>query len=104
MLFNWDSAHHIGADGFGVGGSSLTSSFGIQLFSESSAYDVEVTANYNMIQEWALPVGNDHVLYTETGLWNITSVPEPCAGALLALGAGAWVIKRRRAPCTSGPT
>jgi hypothetical protein len=92
LVWQWASG-----DGFGVGGSALTNSFGIGLIANSpQGYQIEIIANRNSIQEWALPVGPSINLYSETGFWNITYVPEPSAAAVLALGAVAWLVKRKR--------
>jgi hypothetical protein len=96
--FRWGPGIPGGADGFGVGGSALTNSFGIAIFypqESPQGYYLEVRANHDSIQEWALPIGNGYVLYSETGDWNISYIPEPPDATLLALGGVAWFVQRR---------
>jgi hypothetical protein len=35
-------------------------------------------------------------IFGELGYWSVTYIPEPSSAALLAIGAAAWLIKRKR--------
>jgi PEP-CTERM motif len=95
----WNSA-----DGFGVQSSSPIFRLTMQLYllqnGPQGNYYTEIDASYNTIQELALPPigtsGTATLLFSESGSWNITHVPEPSALGLLALGATVFWIKRRR--------
>jgi hypothetical protein len=54
-------------------------------------------ADYDSIQELLiLPIGTATVEYSESGLWNVTYIPEPSTAAFLALAATFWTVGRRR--------
>jgi PEP-CTERM motif len=99
--FQWGPGDTYGADGFGVGGSALTNSFLVQIYSPTPIAGggyLEINANKNSMQEILITPGpsTPTVLNSETGSWNITYVPEPSALGLLAGGAAACWIGRRR--------
>jgi hypothetical protein len=100
-LYQWGPGNTLGGDGFGVGGSALTNSFGIQIYYPTPIANdtyLELSANKNSIQEILFPPApsTSTVTYSETGFWNITYIPEPSAFGLLVLGATArWVGRRR---------
>jgi hypothetical protein len=95
--FNWMNVSP-NQDTFYVASSSPAFLFYIGLFSgpPTAQGSFSVEADENSIQEWALPPGNDYILYSETGSWNVTYVPEPSVIGLLAVGAAACWIGRRR--------
>jgi hypothetical protein len=99
-LFQWGPGNTYGGDGFGVGGSALTNSFGIQIYyptALASGGYLELSANKSSMQEILIAPGQaNNPIYTETGSWNITYIPEPAAAALLALGITACGIGRKR--------
>ena len=96
-IFQWNSA-----DGFGVGGSGLTNSFGLQLFENTpqGTLELEAFAYNDTVEELLWPPsgtsGSATTLYTETGTWSFTYIPEPSAVALSVLGAAAWHFMRIR--------
>jgi hypothetical protein len=63
--------------------------YGITVFDPSG---VELVAGSMGMSE---QLGNT-TLFGEQGYWSITSIPEPCSAALLALGAAAWFVKRKK--------
>jgi hypothetical protein len=64
---------------------------------ETQGYDLKIYANYQTIQEWAYPNDGspEYQIAGESGLWNITYIPEPSAAGLLACSAAAWLMKRK---------
>jgi hypothetical protein len=92
--FTWASG-----DGFGIGGSPLTNSFIVQLFQTipGGTLEVEAFAYNDTVEELFIPpVGTATTLYSETGLWNISYIPEPSAVALVVVGGAACLVQRKR--------
>lgn len=59
---------------------------------------LSVNAAPDFIQEVGYLTGSSSpdILFSETGSWNIMSIPEPATEALLALGTAVYVVRRKR--------
>jgi hypothetical protein len=101
--FQWGPGNsYYGSDFFGVGGSALTNSFSIginnpQATPQGDYLSVEAYEYNHTIQETlTVPGQGNYILYSETGVWNITYIPEPSAAVLLAVGITVYGIRRKR--------
>lgn len=93
-LFQWSASQ---PDVFSVSSSSPTFLFGITLYEPTPTGSLEVHAEYNSFQEWALAPGQSGtLLFSESGSWNIAYIPEPSPAAMLAVGAATWIFGRKR--------
>jgi hypothetical protein len=74
-----------------------SNSFGITIYDPSG---VQLVSNPLAMSE---ELGN-MTLFGELGYWSVTYIPEPSPVCLLALGAAAWFVKRKRLfPIQGGP-
>jgi len=98
--FSWGYFPPNNHDSFYVASSSPSYLFNIGMYNgfPTSLGSFLVQANDNMIQEWEVPPGpsTPYIIFSESGSWNITFIPEPSAAALLVLAAAAWLLKRNR--------
>jgi hypothetical protein len=69
-----------------------SNAFGITVFDPSG---VQLVAGPDGMSE---QLGN-MTLFGELGYWTISAIPEPSSAALLALGAAAWLVRRKMMSC-----